>query len=184
MSERKLFILVESEYDTIFLEKIILDYLKQSYKEIEFFEYARIPPETIVNVLKSKIEMNFNYFFLVDLDANICFPEKKDFIRRSIPILHIEKIIVVIKEMESWIIAGIVKEVLYDLGSKREIVTSLGIHKRSFCSDEFYDKDFMKLIPKKLRSKRLFVMDLLEFYDINLAKRRNLSFEYFFDNFV
>ena len=79
-------------------------------------------------------------------------------------------------------IAGIIKEILYDFGSKKEIVKSLGIHKRSFCSNDFYAKDFDKLIPR-LTSKKLFVMNLLDFYDIRMAKERNSSFKYFFEKF-
>ena len=182
MSENKLFILVESEYDTLFFKKIIQESLEQSYNEIEFFEYARIPLKITENIIKSRVEMNFNYFFLTDLDTSSCFPEKKDFISRYIPILNNEKIIVVIKEIESWMIAGIVKEVLYDLGSKKEIVTSLGIHKRRFCSNDFYANDFDKIVPR-LMSKKLFVMNLLDLYDIRKAKERNNSFRYFFEKF-
>lgn len=182
MSENKLFILVESEYDTLFFKKIILESLEQSYDEIELFEYARIPPKITENIIKSRVEMNFNYFFLIDLDSSSCFPEKRNFISSDIPILSNEKIIVVIKEIESWMIAGIIKEILYDFGSKKEIVKSLGIHKRSFCSNDFYAKDFDKLIPR-LTSKKLFVMNLLDFYDIRMAKERNSSFKYFFEKF-
>ena len=183
MSENKLLILVEWEYDTLFFNKIILEYLEQSYDKIEFFEYARIPDKITENIIKSKVEMNFNYIYLKDLDASSCFPEKKDFIITSIPTLNNEKIVVVIKEIESWMIAGIVKEILYDLGSKKEIVTSLGIHKRRFCSNDFYANDFDKLVPR-LMSKKLFVMNLLDFYDIRMAKERNNSFKYFFEKFL
>lgn len=183
MSEKKLFILVEDEYDSLFFKKIILESLEQLYSEIEFFEYARVPPEITENIIKSKVEMNFNYLFLTDLDFDSCYPEKKRFIISRIPILRNEKILVVIKEMESWMIAGIIKDILYDLDSKKDIVKSLGIHKRSFCSNDFTKEDFNKLVPR-YSSKRLFVMNLFDFYDIKIAMERNSSFKYFYEKYL
>lgn len=183
MTSKKLLILLESDYDQIFFEKILLNFFEKKFDETQLVLYARIHPKTIEKIIKAYLDLGFDFIIFCDLDNANCYPSKKEEIEARFNLGEKEKILIVIKEIESWILAGVIKEVLYDVGTNKRIVTKMGVHKKGFTTDCVYSKDFDKLKPRGM-SKRLFVLRILAFFNIKKAKQRNTSFLYFFNKYL
>lgn len=82
--------------------------------------------------------------------------------------ISVDRIIVVVKEIESWYIAGL------DNGACKE----LGLH--SFTSaDNITKEKFNDMMPKKFDSRIDFMVEILKRFSVETAVRKNKSFDYF-----
>ena len=76
--------------------------------------------------------------------------------------------VVVIKEIESWYLAGIDAK-----NAARLNVTIPG------STDHISKKEFDRLIPDSFDSRIDFMIELLKCYSLRVARRKNASFKYF-----
>lgn len=83
-----------------------------------------------------------------------------------------DKIIVVIKEIESWYLAG-----LDDEEYKRFEMHTLSN------TDDITKEQFNDLIPKKFDSRIDFLLEILKSFSIEIAKQKNKSFRYFSEKY-
>jgi len=83
-----------------------------------------------------------------------------------------ENILVVIKEIESWYLAGLDDHACITLDLKPCTLTD-GITKEQFNS----------LIPKKFDSRVNFMIEILKIFSIETAKTKNRSFRYFIEKY-
>ena len=82
------------------------------------------------------------------------------------------KIIVVVKEIESWYLAGLDNKVCKQLKIK------------NFPNTEKVTKEeFNSLIPKKFTSRIDFMLEILKNFSIEIAKKKNTSFRYFVEKY-
>ena len=81
-----------------------------------------------------------------------------------------DRIIVVIKEIESWYCAGLRDEDL----KKFKIYSSK-------TTDTITKDQFNKLIPKVFTSRIDFMLETLKWFSIEIAKQKNKSFSYFIE---
>lgn len=83
-----------------------------------------------------------------------------------------DNIIVVVKEIEGWYLAGL----------SAKISRKLGIpHVKD--TNDMTKEDFNRLMPKKIGSRIAFMEKILKVYDIEIAKRKNESLRCFLDKY-
>jgi len=114
--------------------------------------------------------MSADYILLGDLDLHDCFLNKIDNILAKIDIIEKKKIYIVIKEIESWYLAGIDND------------ASRLLNINHINDTEEVDKEkFLSLKPDKFDSVIDYKQELLKYYSIEIAKTQNDSFKYFYD---
>ena len=88
------------------------------------------------------------------------------------PNIDKSKIIVVIKEIESWYLAGLDNKVCRQLKINNFADT-----------DNVTKEKFNALIPKKFTSRIDFMSEILKYFSIEIAKQKNNSFQYFVEKY-
>ncbi len=169
---RRLFVFIEGTDDFWFVEDIIKYSLSNIYEAIDFIEYARETHEYISNYLKSINQMNADYIFLGDINSKPCVTEKKNLLFNRFKNLDLEKIIIVIKEIESWYLAGLSVDKCNELEIKNSPYTN-----------DITKEDFENIIKDKFDSKIDAIAEILSRFSIEEAKRKNNSFKYFADKY-
>ena len=157
---RKLFIWVEGNDDKRFFEKIVELKLKKKYSYIHIINYAQMRKEKIDNFLRSIKSMGADYLYVIDINNSPCVTAKKDEILSKLRNIDKEKIIVVIKEIESWYLAGI-----DDIKAKKLKIRNLN------STNDITKEKFNSLIPKRFNSRIDFMLEILKDFSIETAKQ-------------
>ena len=169
MPYKALYILVEGDDDERFFKKILLPRLREKHDYIKVIQYAQKPKkfEYIKKFIKS-IQSMGDYIYVTDINDSPCITAKKQEIQDKLKNIDEDRILVVIKEIESWYLAG-----LDDTCSKKFRI--------SLCdtTDDLTKKQFNNLIPKKFGSRIAFMQEILKCFNIETAKHKNESFRYF-----
>ncbi len=171
MGYERLFIWVEGLDDLRFFNRIICPSFEMKYDLVEVVPYANLKKEKINNYIRSIEAMDADYMYVTDINDAPCITFRKEGKKEKFSNLHENKIIVVIKEIESWYLAG-----LDEACSKK-----CGI--RSFnTTDTIVKEEFDNVIPKKFSSSRIdFMQEILKYFDLEVAKQKNKSFSYFLE---
>ena len=174
MAYTLLFILIEGDDDESFFESVVEPFLQERYSAIKFWQYAEENKKRKVNFIKSINSMKANYICIGDIDEVLCVTSKKERIMDDFDEkITKNKIIIVIKEIESWYLAGLDEKVSKELGIRKKIETT----------DNIIKEHFNQLIPKKM-PRSVFMRKILENYDVEVAEGKNRSFEYFLHNWM
>jgi hypothetical protein len=172
MGYRRLFIWVEGEDDARFFEKIMEPRLKKKYDFVETRRYAAMKKEKIDNFLKSIKAMGAEYIFVVDINNSPCVTAKKQGVQNRLRNIDVDRIIVAIKEIEGWYLAG--------LGN----IEAGKFKIRTFDNTDTITKEkFNSLIPKQFDSRVDFMLEILKNFSIEIAKQKNESFRYVIENY-
>ena len=167
MSYKRLFVWVEGDDDARFFEKIIEPKLRKKYNFVETRRYAVLKKEKMDNFLKSIKAMNADYIYVTDINDSPCVTTKKQEVQNKLRNIDEERIIVVIKEIESWYLA-----VLGDAEAEKFKI-------RTFSETDTITKEqFNGLIPKTFDSRIDFLLEILKIFSIEIAKQKNRSFRY------
>jgi len=172
MAINALYIFVEGDDDKRFFEKIVTPFFKGKYNPVKVWKYAQQKKEKVSNFLKSIKGMNADYIYVSDINHEPCVTAKKQDIQSKFKDIDKDRIIVVIKEIESWYLAG-----LDDRSLK-----SLGIHYPN-TTDKVTKEQFNRLIPKKFDSRIDFMQEILKCFHIETGKQKNTSFRYFLEKY-
>ncbi|MCH7555965.1 MAG: hypothetical protein IIB56_00745 [Planctomycetes bacterium] len=168
MVYRRLWILIEGNDEKRFFEtrKHIFE---DKYDFIQTWQYAGEPPKRIKNFLKSITAMNSDYFFLRDINDFPCVTARMESIKDKYGTrIDTNNIIIVVKEIESWYLAGL------DDKARKE----LGI--RTFSNtDTITKEEFNNLIPERFDSQIDFMVEILKRFSVETAKQKNRSFNHF-----
>lgn len=172
MTYNQIIMFIEGNDDERFFRRIIKPELEKKYTIAMHFKYSCKKDLKTNNYLKSIKSMGYcDYIFLTDMNKAPCITAKKKSKLNRYKNIDKNKIIIVIKGIESWYLAG-----LEEKDSK-----VLGI---PFLSDtnNLDKKKFIKLIPKKFDSSKTdFMQEILNYYNIIVAKKKNKSCKYFFN---
>ena len=169
-----LFILIEGDDDERFFESVVKPFLQERYSEIKFWQYAEKNEKRKVNFIKSITSMKADYICIGDIDDLPCVTSKKEKITDDFDEkITKDNIIIVIKEIESWYLAG-----LDEKASKK-----LGIRKKIETTDNVIKEHFNQLIPKNM-PRPVFMQKILENYDVEVAEGKNRSFGYFLNKWM
>lgn len=169
----KLFIFIEGDDDERFFNRIIIPMFENRYDKVQLWKYAQKKNEKIFQFLKSIQAMNADYIYVADNNGSPCITDRKQRIENDFQNIDKNKILVVVREIESWYLAGI-----DDISSK-----NFGI--KSFSNTEHINKSaFNDLKPKRFNSRIDFMSEILKLFCIDTAKSKNGSFSYFVENYV
>jgi len=169
---KRLFIWVEGNDDERFFNKIFIPKFKEKYDTVNIIKYAKLKKERIDNFIKSIKAMGADYIYLMDINNSTCVTSKKEEIEKKHPNIDKEKIIVVVKEIESWYLAGLDNMVCNQLKIKNFANT-----------DNITKEKFNALIPRKFTSRIDFMSETLKNFSIEIAKHKNNSFKYFVEKY-
>jgi len=103
---KRLYIFVEGNDDERFFNKVLVPKFKEKYDYVKLIKYARWKKESVNNYIKSIKAMGADYIFVADINNSPCITAKKERIQSIYKKIDNDKIIVVIKEIESWYLAG------------------------------------------------------------------------------
>jgi hypothetical protein len=165
---RKLFIWVEGGSDARFFEAVLQPLLEKKYNRVEVRTYASLKKSKVVNLLRGIMSSDNDYILVADIDQEPCVTAKKQRILDRFRNIDGGRIRVVIKEIESWYLAG-----LDDAAS-----SILGLPDME-TTDAVTKEDFNVLIPEKFDSRIDFMMEILKYFSMNIALKKNRSFAYF-----
>ncbi|RLD08324.1 MAG: hypothetical protein DRI56_05580 [Chloroflexota bacterium] len=167
MKYSRLFLWVEGPDDKRFMEGVVVPHFEEKYDFVKIIEYAQEKIEWQENFLRSIVGMKGDYIFFHDNDT-ACFVTDKEKVLNRHAQLDNEKVLVVVKEIESWYLAGIPQEFADELGVSPPAQT-----------DTVTKEQFDELIPKAFNSRIDFMQEVLKRFDVSSAQKRNTSFEYF-----
>ncbi len=169
MLKPMLYIFVEGDDDERFFERIIIPILEKRYSIITIVKYAQMQPKKRRNFINSITAMNADYIFVADINNSPCVTKKKETIREMICNIDENKIIVVTKEIESWYLGGMDSTFQEEYGLGDFLNT-----------DDITKERFNKAIPPKIFESRIdFMVEILNRFSLDSAKRKNKSFRYF-----
>jgi hypothetical protein len=168
--KKRLFILVEGEDDVRFFGRIIKPLFIPLYDSIEIMPYASIKRTKVDNFLKSIRLMNNDYIFVADIDTELSVRDKKQVLYSHFSHIDGGSVIVVIKEIESWYFAGLT----------HESAASLDVPELP-STDNLTKEDFNGLIPRKYDSRIDFMFEILKYFSVAEAGKRNHSFRFFIE---
>jgi len=165
---RRLFIWVEGSGDVEFFNRVIKPIFEERYDWVEVRAYAQETSDYIIEFIKSIRRMEADYIFVADINLAPCITDRKQRLHKTFKNIETDKTIVVVREIESWYLAG-----LSDKTSKK-----LGLPIFS-TTDSLIKEQFDPLIPKKFDSRIDFMLEILNHFSIETAKQKNSSFNYF-----
>ena len=166
-----LFIWVEGDDDEKFFNKILVPKFQKRYSTIKIIKYATMKKERVDNYIKGIKAMRADYIYLMDINDFPCITAKKEKTQKKHQNIDKDKIIVVVKEIESWYLAGLDNKVCKQLKIKNFANT-----------DNVSKEKFNALIPKKF-SRIDFMSEILKNFSIEIAKQKNNSFQYFVEKY-
>lgn len=175
MGYKRLFLWVEGSDDERFFDRIIKPMFQKKYDSVEMIRYARSKNEKVDRYLKSIRAMNADCIYATDINDLPCVTAKKQRIQQRIGNIDKKNIIVVIKEIESWFLAGL----------SEEHMKRLEIHSfKNKTTDNVTKEQFNSLIPDAFDSRIDFMSEILKLFSIETARKRNVSFRYLFKRYV
>lgn len=154
-----LYIFVEGNDDERFFEEVLVPILRRKYMDIKIIKYAQKPNkfEYVRRYIESIQSMGKDYIYVTDVNSSPCVTAKKEEIRGSLESIDDSKILVVVKEIESWYLAGV------DADSGKE----LKIGKIPPSTETLTKEDFNRLIPRKFRFSRVdFLREILKNFSV------------------
>lgn len=168
MDYKQLFLLIEGDDDERFFNEVINVKLGGKYDSIIPWKYADKKPVQIARFLRSISSMGADYLYVADINDNPCVTMKKQKVKEKLPDIENNKVVIVIREIESWYLAGLDK-------------TKTGHFRIHFhpTTDDVSKEQFNALIPNRFDSRVDFMVEILNHFSIETAKRRNKSFAYF-----
>ena len=164
-----LFIFLEGPDDERFFEKIVKPLFQEEYSNVRLWKYSKKKIERRKNFVRSAKAMKADFIYVADINQAVCITSKKEQIMQDIGIEE-DDIIIVVREIEGWYLAGVDAN-----------VRTLGVSEAGN-TNAVTKEDFNKLIPKR-GSRILFMEKILNDYDIEAARKKNKSLEYFLDKY-
>lgn len=169
MAYKLLWIFVEGNDDKKFVNQVIKPIFENKYDSIKTWEYRQKTSKLVKGLLKSIKTMGSDYFFLADINNLPCVTARKEKIKDKYGgTICIRNLIVVIKEIESWYLAGLDDKKCQELG--------LGTFSHT---DDITKEQFNRLMPEKFDSRIDFMAEILKRFSIETAKQKKRSFNYF-----
>ena len=167
-----LYVFVEGNDDERFFNRILSSKLQEKYSGVKIIKYAKLKKERVDNFIKSIEAMGADYIYLTDINDSPCVTAKKEGTHSKYKNIDNNKMIVVIKEIESWYLAGLDNKACKQLKIKNFANT-----------DNVTKEEFNALIPKKFTSRIDSMLEILKNFSIEIAKRKNNSFGYFVEKY-
>ena len=170
--KKRLFILVEGEDDIRFFGRIVKPLFTPRYDSVEIVPYACTKREKVSRFLRSIRKMNNDYIFVADIDNEQSVRDKKQILYYRYSDVEGGNIVIVIMEIESWYLAGLPNGASHHLGlqafSRTDTVTK---------------EEFNRVIPSRFSSRIDFMFEILKFFSLDDAVKKNTSFSFFVNRY-
>lgn len=169
MAYKRLWVLLEGNDDERFFDRVIKPIFEKTYDFVRPWQYAQKKTTKVEDFLRSIKSMGSDYFFWGDINSLPCVTAKKKRVMDSYGrMLDTDKIIVVIREIESWYLAGLNDRRCKELGLRPSKNT-----------DKTTKEKLEELAPRKFDSRIDFMVEILKRFSVNTARQKNESFNYF-----
>jgi hypothetical protein len=165
---KRVVVWVEGDRDRRFFEAVVKPFLAPPFDQVLVKEYRQTKPTLINRLLRAMSHQGFDHIFVTDMNSAPCATIRKQKVKERYPDLKDGEIIVVSKEIESWYLAG--------LNADGEAALKV---KCPASTDNLTKEDLDRLMPSRFDSNLDFLVELLKYFDVTTARRRNKSFEYF-----
>jgi hypothetical protein len=166
--KKRLFILVEGGDDVRFFGRIVKPFFVSEYDSVEIIPYACIKREKVNNFLKSVVLMHNDYIFVSDIDFEHSVRDKKQILYHRFSQINGSSIVIVIREIESWYLAGLPPDAAAHMGIMPFNST-----------DDLTKEDFNSMIPRQFDSRIDFMFEILKYFSLERAAQKNRSFQFF-----
>ena len=170
--KKRLFILVEGEDDIRFFGRIVKPLFRSWYDSVEIIPYACMKREKVNRLLRGIRKMNNDYIFVADIDNEQTVRGKKQILYSRYSEVEGGNIIIVIMEIESWYLAGLTSGSAHHMGLVPFSTT-----------DTVTKEDFNRAIPSRFNSRIDFMFEILKFFSLEEAARKNNSFSFFINRY-
>ncbi len=168
MAYTQLWVLLEGKDDDRFLNAIKPTF-ENNYDSVKPWQYADKPGKKIKSFLRSIEAMDADYLFWRDLNAEPCPTARKNKVATTYGRrIDLDKVIVLVQEIESWYLAG-----LDEIRCKELRITPLSN------TNSVTKEQFDSLVPDKFDSRIDFMVETLKRFSVDTARLKNKSFDYF-----
>ncbi len=168
--------MVEGTDDERFFERILKPKLQRKFNNVIIWKYASKTKKAVNDFINSINSMKADYIFLADINSNPCIQSLKETKKSKYEQLDKTKITAVIKEIESWYIAGIQNELRKKLKiPERKIQDTSKITKEDFLR---FSENLKDMTPHEVK------LEILTSFDFEIAKNRNPSLNYFINKYL
>ena len=174
MGYKILYIFVEGNDDEKLFQKILLSKLRKKNDDVKIIQYAQKPKKFkyIGKFVKSIQSMGADYIYVTDIGNSQCVTAKKQEVQNNLRNIECDKIIVVIKEIESWYLAG-----LSDTECRSFQMRTFSV------TDDITKEQFDTLRSNKFDSRIDFMSEILKKFSIKIAKQKNKSIRYYIEKY-
>lgn len=174
MDEKPIYAFLEGPDDERFFDRVVAPLFAARGYETRVWKYACEKKLRTMNLVRAVRKAGYPYVFVRDIDRTpYARVRVQETLRSFGHAMEAEMVVVVIAEIESWYLAGV--------GEEEE--AALGLSAVPHRTDRVTKEAFNTLIPRGV-SRIEFMQEVLDGFDVGLAKRRNRSFRYFMDWFV
>ena len=163
---KRLWLLVEGADDRRFAQGILLPAFRSLYDDVRIWEYSQQTNEKKTDFLKSIHSMQADYLWFCDIDDRPCISLTKQLVIRQLASLSLDRIIVVVREIEAWYLAGLDESDCQELGLQP--ISQ---------SDQITKERFNLLIGGENVHTQMMV-EILRRYDLEVARQKSSSFDY------
>ena len=168
MKERRLFILVEGNDDERFFSRVVKPLFADLYTSVEIVMYACMKNEKVNSFIRSIGEMGHDFIMCADIDQEPNVLAKKRLLNERYDLYANDHFIIIIREIESWYLAGMDERAQHRLGIRR------------YGSTNHITKEiFNSMIPRHYKSRIAFMGDIITLFSVHEARERNRSFSFF-----
>jgi hypothetical protein len=172
MKESRLFLFVEGNDDERFFSRIVNPLFEDRYASIEIISYASMKSEKVCRFVRSIIDMGHDFILFADIDEEQTVKVKKSLLKERFCTLTDDRIVIIIKEIESWYLAGLDEPTQKLLGIRY-------YHTTNHITKEIFNR----MIPRNYSSRIAFMAEILGHYSVIEAQSRNRSFSYFLTHY-
>lgn len=184
LAYRMLYVLLEGDDDERFFEEVIKPIYAEKYDHVQFWKYSQKKKERVNHFLNSVKAMQAagmaDTLLVADLDQSPCVTDRKKRVFSTFRTLERNvgavasfhsptEVLIVCKEIESWYLAG-----LSDAGCKR-----IGISTSFSDTDHITKEQFDEIMPSGFKTRIAFMEAILQSFDLETARAKNRSFQYF-----
>ncbi len=168
MSAHRLYLFVEGNDDERFFANVIVPLLEPRYKSVHIVKFACMKRVNVCRLIRSIHRMNDEYLLFADIDNEPGVKAKKHILMERFDALDSRNIVVIIREIESWYLAGLDEAAERDLSLPRHLST-----------DSLSKEYFNSHIPRRFVSRIAFMLEILTRFSVLVACGKNRSFRYF-----
>ncbi len=168
MTSRRVFVFLEGNDDVRFFSAVIIPLLRVHYPSVELITYAGLKSVKVDRFVNSILAMQNDYILVADIDQEPNVRVKKQILLGRFDALQKDHIMVIIKEIESWYLAGIDDHTSVELGIRQ-------LRQTDFVTKEHFNRWIPRIYPSRIA----FMVELLKHFSVDVAERKNRSFRHF-----